>query len=108
MWGTIVLLLLSAFAITCAQPAVEPVSACETATSVLVQPTLTKTLKTTHVITIIATTAKDLGTFTWVERVSETTTLPETLTKTVTACTAKSTLYVLHSPTRYELVNIIN
>ncbi|KAK3115801.1 hypothetical protein LTR53_004478 [Teratosphaeriaceae sp. CCFEE 6253] len=63
---------------------------CVTVTTEVIVPTSTATYTTTDVTTIRATTAEDLGTFTWVTRVSSTKTL-ETITKTIAACNATIT-----------------
>lgn len=68
---------------------------CYTTTEQVIVPTSTATYLSTHVITETATTPQDLGTYTYIVRVSSTKTL-ETLTQTETECTGSETVYVLH------------
>jgi len=66
---------------------------CHTTTEQVIVPTTTATYLSTHIITETATTPQDLGTYTYIVRVSSTKSL-ETLTQTETECTASETVYV--------------
>lgn len=68
--------------------------ACQTTTTQVIVPTSTATYFSTHVTTIDAKTAEDLGTFTDVVRKSSTKTL-QTMTAIETDCTANGTMYVI-------------
>lgn len=58
---------------------------CNTITTQVVQPTITRTYLSTPVVTVYPTTPKDLGTFTLISTVSDTKDLL-TLTSTATKC----------------------
>lgn len=62
-----------------------PQEACSTITKQVIVPTRTATYSSTAIVTIRPSTAKDLGTFTWVTTISDTTTL-QTLTTTTGVC----------------------
>lgn len=60
---------------------------CATITRQIIVPTRTATYLSTDVVTVYPTTIKDLGIFTLITTLSDTTTI-QTLTSTTTTCTA--------------------
>lgn len=68
-----------------------PQNACSTVTTQVIVPTKTATYLSTDVVTVQATTARDLGTFTLVSTIKETNVLL-TMTSTSTTCGATGTV----------------
>lgn len=66
-------------------------TACATIVRQVIVPTKTATYSSTAVVTVYPTTAKNLGVFTLITTISDTTTL-QTLTSTTTSCAASDTV----------------
>ncbi|KAL9527759.1 hypothetical protein SMMN14_08721 [Sphaerulina musiva] len=73
-------------------------AACATITKQIIVPTRTATYWSTAIVTVSPTTAKNLGIFTLITTISDTTTV-QTLTSTTTSCAASGTVFVPVSTT---------
>ena len=66
-------------------------TACATIIKQIIVPTKTATYASTAVVTVYPTTAKNLGVFTLISTISDTTTV-QTMTSTTTSCAASGTV----------------